>query len=350
MRIMNIMFGRGQGGLEQAALDYHEALILQKHDVLSITHPHASINETLASLGGRRQSVAQGGEWDIFAAFKLRQLARKESIDVAIAHGNRAIGLALKALSGRVPVVGVAHNYHLRRFPRCDAVFAVTRDLMEEMVHLNIPRPKLFHIPNMVRTPDFKPRPAFRNPPVIGTLGRFVEKKGFDIFLQSIKSLQEQQIEVKAIIGGDGPLEMRLRQQAARDGIAERVQFPGWIKDKNQFFEDIDIFVLPSHHEPFGIVLIEAMACGLPCITTDTEGPCEIIRHEQDAVMIEKARPYQMAQAIAELLLNPERAHQMGESARFKARERYNIDMISIQLNLAVERVLQLAKREAAAI
>lgn len=344
MRILNLMFGRGRGGLEQAAADYHEALSYGGHDVMSVTDPQAAIIEQIMTHGGSHRPLSQWGEWDPFAAGRLRKLATKMRSDIAIAHGNRAIGLALRALKGRIPVVGVAHNYNIRRFPRCDAAFCITRDLIEDMVHLDMTRDRLFHIPNMIRVRNAPKRTTFHTPPVIGTLGRFVEKKGFDIFLQGIRALKEQEIEVRAILGGDGPLKDDLHRMAKDFGIDDRVSFPGWVDDKAEFFRELDIFILPSHHEPFGIVLIEAMAAGLPCITTDSEGPCEIIKHDHDAIMIEKARPYQMAKEIIELLENHERAFTMGYAAHLKARDRYDIQVVGVQLNQAVAKVV--GKRE----
>ena len=341
------MFGKGRGGLEQAAVDYHEALCLAGCDVTSIIHPKSAVKETFEALPGDVRMVAPMGEWDPFAKRKLQRIAGEIKPDMAICHGNRAIGLALKALRYHCPVVGVAHNYNIRkRFPKCDAIFCITKDLLEEMVHLDITRDKLCHIPNMIRTKPVEKRDHMRSPVVIGTMGRFVTKKGFDIFLQSIKSLKEQGIDVRAIVGGGGELADELKMQVREYDIANQVTFPGWIEDKDQFFQDIDIFVLPSHHEPFGIVLIEAMAAGLPCITTDTEGPCEIIKHDVDAIMIEKAKPYLMANEIMELIDNPEKAYEMGHMAHLKARDKYGLEVVSEQLGHAVETVKTLVSNE----
>lgn len=337
MKILNIMFGKGRGGLEQAAIDYHEALTLKGHDVCSVIQPSAAIESSLQSLDGNIAHLKPRGEWDIFAARKLVKIAQGFGADFAICHGNRAIGLALKKLKGSIPVIGVAHNYNIKkRFPKCDGIFCITRDLLEEMVHLDISREHLFHIPNMIRSTPMQKRTEFHSPITIGSMGRFVEKKGFDSFLHALKALKGLEMEFKTILGGGGPLEDDLKQMASDFGLGEHVTFCGWVEDKKQFFADIDIFVLPSYHEPFGIVLIEAMAAGLPCITTDTEGPCEIIKQHHDAVMVEKARPYQMASELRELIDAPEAALEMGYQGHLKARDRYDIHVVAERMDRAL--------------
>ncbi len=341
MRILNTMFGRGLGGLEQAAYDYHEALTLADCDVTSILHKQAAMTEKYAEAGFDYLTLKPFAEWDICAAKALRKQAHAQQADAIIAHGNRAIGLALKACKGHIPVIGVAHNYNIKkRMPKCDAVLCITRDLIEEMVHLNFPRAQLFHIPNLIRMPPIIARDGFHLPITIGTLGRFVEKKGMDILLHAIAALREQKIDIRAIIGGDGELAPALQQQAQKLGIEDCTSFPGWVGNKQAFFESLDIFVLPSHHEPFGIVLIEAMAAGLPCITTSTEGPCEIITQYQDAVMIDKAKPYAMAQAIAELIETPDTALGIGLAARSTAQTRYDISVVSQLLHKALKQLI----------
>ena len=341
MRVLNVMFGCGRGGLEQAAVDYHEALQIKGHHVTSVLHPAASVKDAIAAFNGDIATIKPRGEWDLLAAKKLRKLAESTQADVLICHGNRAIGLALKAVKNIVPVIGVAHNYNIeKRFPKCDGIFCITRDLVEDMVHLDIGRDKLRHIPNMIRSQPVAKRTQFHAPVIIGAMGRFVEKKGFDSYLQMLKALQELGVTFQARLGGGGPMEERLRQMAKEFGLDEVLTFCGWVEEKEAFFRDIDVFVLPSYHEPFGIVLIEAMAAGLPCITTDTEGPCEIIRQYHDAIMVEKARPYQMAAEIRDLVERPQAAFEMGYHAHLKARDCYDIHVVSERIDMALTQLV----------
>lgn len=347
MNILNIMLGKGKGGLEQAAIDYHEALLMEGHAVTSVVHLEAHILPALRAGGGAVQTLRGLGEWDPFAARRLRLIVKETGAQMALCHGNRAIGTALRGLRFRVPVVGVAHNYHIKkRFPHCDAAFCITRDLMEEMVHLDIDRRRLFHIPNLIRVAPVARRTAMHSPPVVGAMGRFVEKKGFDVLLLAMKSLYDQKIDVRCRIAGDGELRAELQRKIRELGLQDVVEMVGWVSDKQSFFESLDLFVLPSRHEPFGIVLIEAMAAGLPAITTDTEGPCEIIRQHHDAVMIEKDRPHQMAHAIRELIDNPDQAFEMGVHAHLKARDAYGIEVVAARLSAAIQSAATLPPHE----
>lgn len=346
MKILNIMLGKGKGGLEQAALDYSNALIMSGHEVTTITRTDAWAQGELAAKDLPMLSLSAKGEWDVFAVRALKQMGNKAQAECVIAHGNRAIGLALKAFKGTIAVVGVAHNYNIeKRFPKCDAVFSITRDIIEELVHLNVPRARLFHIPNMIHLPQHFKRDSFQTPPIIATMGRFVPKKGFEIFIEALRIVVSQGHEFHAIIGGDGELDTALKALTVRAGLEDHITFSGWVEDTSKFLHSADIFVLPSHHEPFGIVLIEAMAHGLPCITTDTEGPCEIITQHKDAIMVPKASPSAMAHAIIDLLERQEEARKLGEAAYQKVKSRYEISVVAAQLDKAVTRVKDLANQ-----
>jgi glycosyltransferase involved in cell wall biosynthesis len=347
MRIHNLMFGKGRGGLEQAALDYHRALAGCGHTVTSLLHKHAAMRPDFLEHGCHTRSLSPLGEWDPLATQQLLRYHREDQPDVTICHGNRAIGLALRAARKRFPVIGVAHNYKIqKRFPQCDAVFSVSRDLTEEMVHLDIPRNRLATIPNMVELPPLPPHEV--NPlPVIGTMGRFVPKKGFDVFLHALKGLKDQGVAFRAVLGGGGPEELALRQLASQLGLQEELTFTGWVEDKAAFFGGLDMFVLPSHHEPFGIVLLEAMSYGLPCVSTESEGPCEIVHPGEDALMVEVAHPHQMAHALKELCESPQLRQQLGGRARHLISEHYTPHVVAAQLDRALQQIMPLLPEDA---
>jgi glycosyltransferase involved in cell wall biosynthesis len=351
MRILNIMLGAGLGGIEQAAFDTHEALLHAGLHPISLLTGFSAVQPQFDAADFETRTLNALGEWDLLAAYQLRRLALKLQVDAIICHGNRAVNLALHGF-GRskpaqqrpIPIIGVTHNYKIRkRFPRCDAVFCVTRDLLEECANLDIPRTQLFYVPNLTRLPSTAKSydGAANRPLVIGSMGRFVQKKGFDIFLQALGILQQQGIPFQARIAGDGPLAGQLQAQAKQLGIAQQLEFVGWVRDTKPFLNTLDVFVLPSLHEPFGIALIEAMAAGLACVTSDTEGPCEIITPPTDALIVEKAKPHALAAALRELLDAPESLAPMGAAARHTIATRYDLPVISKQLADALQQIVR---------
>lgn len=325
MKIFNLMLGKGLGGIEQAALDY--ALALTRHAegvrVVNVLHPDAAMHEKFA--GQEVRSLPNIGWWDLLAVWRLSRLMKEEQPDVVICHGNRALLLASRAGGKRVPVVAVAHNYNLQHAKKAFAGFGITRDLTLKLAEKGIAAERCFHVPNMIgMASGVAPGKDFRKSgrlPVIGAMGRFVAKKGFDVFLKALAELELRGVAFEAVIGGSGEEEETLEKLCAQFGLEERVRFIGWVEEKQKFFHDIDIFCLPSLHEPFGIVLLEAMAHGLPIVSSLSEGPREIGTDGIDMRLVPVGDVKAMADALAEVIASPEKAARLSEAARGRAME-----------------------------
>src|SRR5271170_3493516 len=112
MRIVNAMFGRGRGGLEQVFLDYCEALLAAGHEAVALIHPEAAIRPALERRRIAFQAIANRNAWDPIATLRLRSWLNHVTPDATLAHGNRAISLL--HLAGARPLIGVAANYTLK--------------------------------------------------------------------------------------------------------------------------------------------------------------------------------------------------------------------------------------------
>ena len=246
------MLGKGRGGLEQVAIDYHQAFELVGHRITSLVPPDSWAMDIFQTFTEETRSLSNMGEWDPIATFKLSKIIKKLNPDIIICHGNRAIRLALKAAKKSAPIVGVAHNYKNKSFHECDAIFCITKHLVDRMHKLGISTNKVFHVPNMVKTAENVKRPELRTPPVIGTMGRFVEKKGFDVFIDSLSILKKDGVEFKALLGGDGPLKGQLEKQIQHCALCEEIKLCGWVENKHSFFNDIDLFIF---HQASKIVI-----------------------------------------------------------------------------------------------
>jgi glycogen(starch) synthase len=113
-------------------------------------------------------------------------------------------------------------------------------------------------------------------------VGRLVYEKGFQLALDALPDVIERLGNVRFLVAGSGPHEGELLKQASRLGIAGRGTFLGWIGDDvlHSLYRIADLCVVPSLFEPFGLVALEAMASGCPCIVADTGGLREVVPHD----------------------------------------------------------------------
>jgi glycosyltransferase involved in cell wall biosynthesis len=346
MTILNMMLGKKRGGLEQAALDYAEGLAAAGIGALSVIAPAAWVEAPMVAAGVPHQSLPHIARWDPVAAWRLRRLAKRTKATAIICHGNRALTLALMAfkspligqrftVNGQpITVIAIAHNYQIRRFARADGCLAITQHLAN---YLAAHGAKNIHLmPNMVRIPELPPRPAFRTPPVIGSMGRFVGKKRFDLFIEALAILKARNIAFTALLGGDGERVDALRALIHNHGLENQVSLTGWVRDKTAFFHATDLFVLPSDHEPFGIVLIEAMAYRVPLVTTDAEGPSEIVHDGVDALLTPRGDAVAMADALEKLIGNAPYATQLATHAHALVTREYSLAAMAGRLKAAL--------------
>jgi glycosyltransferase involved in cell wall biosynthesis len=177
-------------------------------------------------------------------------------------------------------------------------------------------------VPNVIDVERFQiPKAENRkslNIGILGGMGNF--RKGLDILLKSVSLLQNMDLLVH--IGGDGIYLDKFKKMSTDLGVFEKCKFYGEIPpgDLLQFYSGLDIFVLASRDETFGVVVIEAMSCGLPVIATKCGGPEEIITGDT-GVLVEKENPEELAQAIIYMSENLGLFNR--ESIRQYAQEKY---------------------------
>ncbi len=168
--------------------------------------------------------------------------------------------------------------------------------------------------------------------PLAGIVGQIVPWKGHDRFLDAMAAVAARLPDARFLVVGanrfgDHPdLPDRLRTQAAGLGLAGKVVFTGWRDDVADVMNALDVLVLPSENEPFGRVVIEAMACETPVVAFRRGGPAEIIEHERTGLLVEPFDVGAMADAVTALLGDRDRAAEMGRAGRQVVRERFSAD------------------------
>lgn len=159
---------------------------------------------------------------------------------------------------------------------------------------------------NGIRMADFAGVVPFQHTrPYVLAIGRHVPQKGFDVLLRAMSLLwHEGRRNLDLILAGDGPESAELKRLAGELGLAERVVFAGRADRPATaaLFAGCELFVLPSRHEPFGIVNLEAMACGKPVLATATGGVPEIVQHGVTGWLVPPEDPAAMARGISDLM------------------------------------------------
>ena len=160
--------------------------------------------------------------------------------------------------------------------------------------------------------------------PLIGMVGRLQEWKGMHVLLNALPHVLEEQPKTHCVIvGGQHDLEpsypKALREQTSRLGIDNHVTFAGFQRDIPTWMQAMDVVVHASDHEPFGIVIIEAMALGKPVVAGDAGGPQEIITEGVNGLLAPYGDDYALAQQILTCLNDPAYAQKIGRAARERA-------------------------------
>lgn len=160
----------------------------------------------------------------------------------------------------------------------------------------------------------------------IGFAGRLVRGKGLDVLLEAIARVRST-LRVYLDVAGDGPERSAMETSAARMGIADRVQFHGWVSDIGAFWSACHLAVVPSRDgESFGMVAVEAMAAGLPVLAARSGGLAEVVVDGETGALFESGDSAALAQLIEVYAKDPLLREQQGMHARDRVRSQFNID------------------------
>ena len=262
---------------------------------------------------------------------RLRALFKEQRPDMVVSLLTRSNVIAVLAATGLdIPVIVSERNNPLRQKPgvvwqilrryayaRAFGLITMTRGALE--CFPPVMRPRSWVIPNMADYQDFKPK--FTNKRMVMTaVGRLVDQKGFDLLIQAWAKIADRHTDWCLRIWGEGPDRFMLESLAAAHGVADSVHMPGVSSAPGRWIEEADAFVLSSRFEGWGLVLGEAMAAGLPCISFDCPfGPADMITHNHDGLLIEEGSIDGMAGALSQLMGDASLRSRLGTQAESAA-------------------------------
>jgi glycosyltransferase involved in cell wall biosynthesis len=155
---------------------------------------------------------------------------------------------------------------------------------------------------------------------------RLSKVKGIDVLIEAIARVVDSGVPCKCVIVGEGPLRADLEQTANVLGLKGSVYFEGFQRDVRPYLHSASAFILTSHTEGLPLSVLEAMACGLPCIVTDVGGSAEAVRHNVSGLVISPASIDEAQKAIIYLATHPQERFEMAQKARETACTSFNLD------------------------
>lgn len=223
----------------------------------------------------------------------------------------------MRALHGSLGVHGVA-------------VSRIVRDMVA--TRYKPPKHRLTHVANGSHPVDDYPLDVARQigTPTIGVVARLELPKGVDVFIRSL-ALIEPSLPWRAEIIGDGPEGPSLRQLAARCGVADRLNFRGYLPSAGRLLGGFDLVVIPSRLEGFGIAAVEAAAAGRATIATQVGGLPDVVRPGETGWLVASDDPAAMARAVEVALRNPPIRAEMGERARHVFDTEFSADVMGVK-------------------
>jgi len=203
-----------------------------------------------------------------------------------------------------------------------DLVVVNSEAVREELTARNLGIRHIEVVPNGVDSSVFFPSHQWpEEEDYVLFVGRLVAQKGLDILLRSFAAVLRRCPESRLVIAGDGDLELYFKRMVRHFGFPDRVIFVGWQTGEalTRLYQQAQVVVIPSYYEPFGIVALEAMACGRPVIASRVGGLAEIIEDDVQGYLFQAGDHLQLARRLSSLLLDPRRRREMGVLARERA-------------------------------
>ncbi len=164
----------------------------------------------------------------------------------------------------------------------------------------------------------------------IGTVGRLVPVKGFDLFLAIACEVRNKVEGIKFSILGDGPMRDFLKNRAEELGLNGFVEFKGHLNNPQSYYQGLDIFINTSFHEGIPMSVLEAMACGVPVIAPKVGGIPEIIRNGIDGFLVKREKD-SFVKACMNLISNRELLFQMSENCKQRIKDYFSAERMAEQ-------------------
>lgn len=228
---------------------------------------------------------------------------------------------------------------------KTDQFISISSAIAQEYHKVGISDKQITIIPNGIDTERFKPpangevihlRSKLNLPSkwLVSYTGKLNRGKGLTVLLNAWVNLIKRTEDIHLVLVGSGSgqflsIEQQLKNFVKTHKLEQHVTFTGYTESVDEYLKASDCFILPSRSEGFPISLIEAMACSLPCVSTNIGGITDIVTNGEDGVQIEPDNARALECAILNLFSNKEQGEKMGANARMKVEKQFSIQTVT---------------------
>lgn len=320
-------------------------------------------------------SIPKCGRIDYRAARKLSALLRAGEINLVHAHNGRTViaatlGVWLAGMGctvftqhfvepgrlkcGRVKrlMKSVVHKVLNRRIDHFIAISTAVRDAM--LSRADAPLNRITTVLNGISRPNieqFQKPESLRaqyhldaNAPLVVCVARLEAEKDIPSLIEAMQSLVRTNPELRCIVVGEGSQRDELERRIRTTNLEGRVLMAGFRKDAMAVINAGDVFVLPSPAEPFGLVILEAMALGKPVVAIMKGGPAEIVIDGTTGLLVPESDPSALAAAIRSLIEAPEERNKMGRAGQQRIEECFSAHRMARETVSAYDKALRQPK------
>ena len=325
------------------------------HPNLAVVRRHEWLHETMSGFGSANLSFEnvdnRFGSYDWQSVRQLSRILNRFQPDIVMAHGQRSALFANRIKSQQRecdwPLVSpVSARLKQKYFGGCDYLIPHTKLQADPSYHKDLLNPVFTEVIPIFRITEPATEVDYRqNFNRLFSAGRLHVDKGYSYLIQAMHQLTVAGFDFQLTIAGDGPELENLVKQRDSLGLSQKVIFLGKSDKVSDLMRQADIYVLPSIAETFGIVLLEAMACGLPIVATDTDGPLEILS-SSSAMLVEQKSASALCEGIKIAISHPDYTHQRACEALRIYKQRYTADVVVPQLLSSFQNCIDQRQRE----
>jgi len=338
IRVVHLTHGLEIGGLEKLLVEFARHADRSKFELKFVS---------FSGRGAPADDIEAAG-WPVIAmdqpeglrpgvVLRLAALLRTWQADVLHTHDPKTLiyGAPAARLARVSHIIHTCHGNGLAPFPRAarafrvafwfaDAMVCVSNDLARQMVEIGIDPRKIHTVLNGIDTSFFSlasPKPGTN----AVTVARLSPEKDIGTLVQAAAIIRKTFPSFQLEIAGDGACMGELKALIRELGLESHVRFLGQVRDVRAVLERSSLFILPSLREGVSLTLLEAMACGLPIVATRVGGTPEVVVEGETGLLVPSNSPDELAQAVLKLLQDSDERWRMGEAARRRVEQHFDI-------------------------